>query len=160
MTTRIQLSFLLLFIAGNTAAGQIDSDNHTVTVQVQEITSLELDIGSVMMTISGAGLIAGQDTMTVSDQSSTLRWGSNAAGIKVTVMSGIGAPRYAMSVAAVNRTAGTPTGEVLLSGNPVDFLVDLGMSAGNCRILYKGIATASQGTGIDDHIVTFTIQDQ
>ena len=136
MTTKVAFPTLLFLISTLSASGQVGTDNHTVTVRVQEITAIEIDVGSVSMTIDGSGLSAGQDTMTVSDQSTSMFWGTNAQSIKTTIATSLLTPRFAMRASAVNATAGTPAGDIWLSVTPADFLIDIGQSTGSCQILY------------------------
>jgi hypothetical protein len=65
-----------------------------------------------------------------------------------------------MKVLAVNNTAGTPASERVLSTTPGDFLLNMGRSSGTCRVLYTGVARAQQGIGVDNHVITFTVQSQ
>jgi len=160
MKTQTVSVCVLLLLCTFPASGQLDSDNHTVRVRVRQITALEINVGSVMMTIDGSGLVAGQDSMVVSDQSTSLLWGTNSSNIKTTISSNLLAPRFALHASASNATTGTSAGDVRLSTTPVDFLLDMGRSSGTCQILYTGVATASQGTGTDIHVITITVQSQ
>jgi len=136
------------------------SDFHRVTVTVATITLLQTNIGSINLSITGSSVIAGQDLMTVSDQSSTLLWGTNSSGKKVTVRTNLAAPKYSLKVAAINPTSGTAASEVTLSTTSTDFLLNIGRSSGSCAIRYTALALASQGTGSDVHTITFTITNQ
>lgn len=145
-------------VAYSTAGAQ--SDNHTVRVSVAVITALKVSSGTVNLTITGAGVIAGQDLMTVVDQSTSLLWGTNSSGKKVTVQSNLASPKYTLKVEALGPTQGTAAGQVVLSSVARDFLLNIGRSSGTCSIRYVGEALASQGAGSDAHTITFTIANQ
>jgi len=151
---------ILLFIPGHRGIAQLGSDNHTITVRVLQITGLQVNVGSVSMSITGAGLQAGQDTMTVTNQTSILTWGTNLNNMKTTASTNLASPRFSLKVVATNNTAGTPAAERVLSTTSGDFLLNMGRSSGTCRIRYTGVARAQQGTGVDNHVITFTVQSQ
>ncbi|HEY4613378.1 MAG TPA: hypothetical protein VII11_10370 [Bacteroidota bacterium] len=151
------LIFVVVVLGAVPAVGQTyGSDNHTVTVQVSTITMVSVTLGAVPMTITGAGVAAGQDQMTVTDQSSQLRWGINSSLRKITVATNLAAPLFTLKVLALSPTQGTAASEVTLSTTAADFMLNVGRSLGNCTLQYTGIALASQGTGTDSHTVTFT----
>jgi len=151
------LIFVVVVLGAVPAVGQTyGSDNHTVTVQVSTITMVSVTLGAVPMTIPGAGVAAGQDQMTVTDQSSQLRWGINSSLRKITVATNLAAPLFTVKVLALSPTQGTAASEVTLSTTAADFMLNVGRSLGNCTLQYTGIALASQGTGTDSHTVTFT----
>jgi hypothetical protein len=151
--------WVVMMLAGNCVAfAQLGMGNHRVTVVVQEVTVLSVDIGTVNIQITGDELVAGESFMTGSEETSMLVWGTNASSRKVTASSNLATPRFVLKLAAINPTAGTPGSESVLSTSPSDFLLNIGRSSGTCRIRYTGEADASQGTGMDLHMVTFTIQ--
>ncbi len=152
--------FVLAASSESVQAQTYGSDFHRVTVSVATITLLQTNVGSVSLSITGSSVIAGQDLMTVSDQSSTLLWGTNSSGKKVTVRTSLATPKYSLRVAAISPTSGTAASEVALSTAAADFLFDIGRSSGSCAIRYTALALASQGTGSDAHTVTFTITNQ
>lgn len=139
---------------------QIGSSSHTVTVQVSTITALQVSSGVVNLNITGANVVAGQDQMTTTDQTTSLLWGINSSMKKITVQTNLAAPLFTLKVLAVNPTVGTAAGEVTLSTVANNFLLNVGRSSGSCTLRYTGIALASQGTGTDSHMITFTVQTQ
>jgi len=139
---------------------QIGTDSHTVTVQVATVTVLQVSSGAVNLNITGAGIVAGQEQMTATDQSTSLLWGINSSNKKITVSTNLVNPTYTLKILALNPTVGTAAGEVTLSTTPADFLLNVGRSSGSCQIRYTAIALASQGTGTDNHQITFTVQTQ
>jgi hypothetical protein len=136
------------------------SRSHTVTVAVATITLLQVSAVSVSLTITGAGVVAGQDQMTVVDESTSLVWGVNSSTKKITVNTNLGTPIFTLKVFALNPTTGTASSEVTLSTMASDLLLDIGRSYGSCTLRYTGEALASQGTGTDNHTLTFTVTNQ
>jgi len=139
---------------------QANTTSHTVSVQVGVITVLQVDIGTVNLSITGATIAAGQDQMSATDQSSRLLWGINSSGRKITAASNLAVPRYTLKLAAVNPTQGAAASEITLNAIPKDLLLSVGRSTGSCTLRYTGIALASQGTGSDSHLITFTVLAQ
>lgn len=156
------LLVVLVAAAGlaSTACAQFGTDNHTVTVFVQEITTIQADLGIVNMVISGTGVVAGENVMNVISEASRLLWGTNGSGRKTTVATNLVSPKFVMKVEALNPTQGTAAPEVVLTNTARDFLLNIGRSSGSCTIKYTGTATAEQGIGTDSHLITFTIQSQ
>jgi hypothetical protein len=147
-----------MVVLASACHAQLSSDNHRITLVVQEVTVLATSSGTVNLQITGDDLVAGQSLMSVSDETSSLLWGTNASSRKVTVSSNLVAPLFTLKIVALNPTAGTAAPELFLSAVPSDFLLNIGRSSGTCTIRYTGEADASQGTGTDAHVVTFTIQ--
>jgi len=135
-------------------------DAHTVTVQVAQITVVDLTVGAVGLNMTNGTIIAGQDMMTVQDQSSQLRWGTNSSGRKITASTSLAAPQFQLRLQAVNPTRGTAASEITLSSVPQDLLLNVGRTSGSCFLRYTGVALASQGVGTDNHVITFTVQAQ
>ncbi len=163
-STRRLLQVLALFFtiipAGQLLAQTFGTASHTLTVNVQPITVLQLSSGIVNLNITGSNATAGQDQMTVTDQTSSLLWGTNSSLKKISVNTSLSAPLFALKILAVNPTAGTAATQVTLSTTATDFLLSIGRSSGSCALLYTGVALASQGTGTDAHTITFTVQAQ
>jgi hypothetical protein len=129
---------------------------HTVTVIVNSITVMQVTVGTVNLNITGANAIAGQDQMSVTDQTSTLLWGTNSSTRKITIRTNLSPQKFSVKALAVNPTVGTAAPEVTLSTTDNNFITGVGRSSGSSSIRYTGIALASQGTGTDSHIITFT----
>lgn len=159
-TMKSLITIALLLLAPSLSSAQFGSANHAVTVQVSAITVIQVSAGSVNLNIAGSSAVAGQDQMSVSDESTTLLWGTNSSGRKITVNSSLATPTFTLKALAVNPTQGSPAAEASLTSTPVDFMLNIGRSLGSCLIRYTGIALASQGTGTDSHTITFTIQAQ
>ncbi len=159
----IDVLLVVLFLCvprGGAEAQTFGSDFHTVTVQVAAVTEVRIEGGAVNLSISAANAIAGEDIMTMTDQSTSLLWGTNSSGRKITVATNLVAPRYTLTLVALNPTQGTPATAVTLSTTPDNLLYDIGRSSGSCVLQYTGTAYASQGTGSDLHTITFTVQSQ
>ncbi len=132
--------------------------NHTVTVQILPVTDIRIIGGGVNLTVAAADVVAGQATMIATDQSSQLQWATNSSAQKITVSTNLATPRFALVLQAVNPSAGSASPEVALSMSPTNLIVGIGRSAGTCTLRYTGIADAAQGTGTDNHVITFTVQ--
>ncbi len=154
------LASLLVLLPGRTVSQVFGTGSHTITVTVQPITVLQVSAGIVNLSITGSNAIAGQDQMTITDQSSSLLWGTNSSLRKITVSTSLSVPLYTLQVAAEAPTAGTAGTQITLSTTANDLVTNIGRSSGACGLLYTGIALASQGTGTDSHTITFTIQAQ
>ncbi len=132
--------------------------SHTVTVNVQPITQLQVSATILDFVFSAANAVAGQDQMMLTDQTSTLSWGTNSGTLnKIVVSTDLNSPKYTLQVEALNPTAGGSAGIVTLSTTPTTLLTTVARSMGTCTLLYTVTALASQGTGSDAHTITFTI---
>ena len=157
--TVIVLASMLL--PGWTARAQVfGTATHTVTVQVSVITAVQVTGGSVNLNISNANVVAGQDQMSVVDQSTSLLWGTNSSARKITVGTSLVAPKFTLKLLALNPTQGTAAPEVTVAASAHDLLLNIGRSTGSCALRYTGSALASQGTGNDTHVITFTVAAQ
>ena len=153
------LVFLLLF--PSIAFAQVyGTSNHRVTVIVQPVTVIQVNVGTINLNITGANAIAGQNQMSVTDQSCTLLWGTNSSLRKISINTNLVAPLFAVKVIALAPSVGTAAPELTLSTTAQDLLLNIGRSSGSSNLRYTGIALASQGTGTDSHVITFTIQAQ
>ena len=156
----IRYLLCVMTLVWSEASGQFGVSSNTITVQVQDITGIQVNVGSVNMAISGSNAVAGQDMMSTSDQSSTLLWGINSSNKKITVQTSLAAPSFTLKVVALSPSQGIASSEVTLNTTPQDLLLSIGKSSGNCILQYTGIALASQGAGNDAHTITFTVQTQ
>ncbi|MGH2569283.1 MAG: hypothetical protein ACRDGA_13175 [Bacteroidota bacterium] len=124
------------------------------------ITVLQVDIGTINLSITGASIVAGEDIMSATDQSSRLLWGVNSSGRKITAVSNLVTPKYTLKLVAISPTQGLATSEITLNAVPKDLLLNVGRSTGSCSLRYTGMALASEGTGSDAHMITFTVLAQ
>lgn len=151
---------VLIFLTPIHSFGQLGTASHTITVNVLPISLLQLNVGVVNLNITGAEAVAGVDEMMVTDQTTTLLWGTNSSLQKITVNTSLTTPLFVLKVVALNPTIGMAESEVTLSGIDQNFIYNIGKSSGGCSIKYTGVALASQGTGNDSHSITFTIVAQ
>jgi hypothetical protein len=133
---------------------------HTVTVVVQPITVMQVNVRAVFMAAAGAELAAGEEIMTAVDQSTTITWATNGALKKITVRTDIAGPKFVMMIVALNPTAGSAAAEFPVAGVDHDLLLSIGRSYGSSLVRYTGRALASQGIGEDVHSITFTVLSQ
>jgi len=152
----------LICIPSAVQAQTYGSASRTVTVSVSKIANLALSSGSVGLTIGLANVTAGQDLMgPVTNSATSLLWGINSSLQKITVKTGLLAPKYILKVLAVSPTTGTAAPEVTLSTTDQDFMTNVGRSSGTCTLQYSGYALASVGVGPpDSHAITFSIVAQ
>jgi len=144
--------------AQRASAQVFGSTAHTVTVQVAPITVIGVDLAALTLQISSG--TPGQETMTVTDATSKLLWGTNSSNQKITANTDNAAPLFDLRLVAVNPTGGSVTSEFSLSTTPHDLLLNVGQSLGSCTLQYRGVALASQAPGSDTHVITFTVQSQ
>lgn len=116
-------------------------------------------LGTPYLAISTA--TAGQDPDPAVDASCKMRYRKLSAAeptLKITVGTNLGNPAFSLKVEGINAGAGTPTGVVTLGTTAQDFLMDITNTIKKtCDLRYVATALASDGTGTDDHIVTYTI---
>jgi hypothetical protein len=148
-----------LLVAMPTLQAQV---SHSATVTVAPIAVVGVSSGTVSLSINGAGVVAGVDQMTVTNQSTTLSWGANTSTAKIAVKTNLNPQKYALQVQAINITgvpssSGVTAPVVALATTSKDFMTGIGLMRGTCNLLYTGIALASQGIGSDSHTITFTI---
>ena len=155
------LSFLglCLCVCSFDASAQA-SDNHSVTVQVAEISVIDVTANALTLNVLDGDVLVGRDLMTVTDGSSSLLWGTNGSSRKITANTDLATPTFELRLVALSPTSGNPAPEFILSTLPRDLLLDIGRSMGTSLLQYTGVAYASQGTGTDVHTITFTIVGQ
>lgn len=123
--------------------------------------------GDVDLPISSAP--AGQQPAAVTNEACQLQWTTLVADAtkKITVQTSLATTSFTLTVSAVNVSAGdgTAAGQVTLSTTAADLIVSIPAGVlvsdpGNCTLHYRAAATAANGTGSDNHLITFTIVDQ
>jgi hypothetical protein len=154
-------SFIIsIALQNNVSAQTYGTSSHTVTINVSAITVLAVSSASVSLVIDGTGAVAGQDQMSVVNQTTSLLWGVNTTPKKITAVSNLAAPKFTTKLLALSPTTGTAAAELIVDNTAADLMLNIGLSRGSCTLRYTGIALASQGIGSDNHIVTFTITVQ
>jgi hypothetical protein len=123
--------------------------------------------GDANLTISFA--TAGQQPASTTNEACQLQWTTLPADAtkKITVQSSLATPSFTLTVSAVNVSAGdgTAAGIVTLGTTAADLVVSIPAGVliadpGTCTLHYAASATAANGTGSDNHTITFTIVDQ
>jgi hypothetical protein len=116
-------------------------------------------LGTPILVISTA--TPGQDPDPAVDASCKLRYRKDSAAeptLKITVATNLGSPVFSLEVEAINAGGGTSTGLVALGTTAQDLLTDITNTLKKtCDLRYVATALASDGTGTDDHTVTYTI---
>ena len=112
--------------------------------------------GNIALTITTA--ISDSEPEVVSDAAtSDLTWTTNEVTRKITVASDLAAPVFALTVVAQNVTGGSAAAIVTLSTTDTDFVTAITRTLGGCDLAYTATAIAANGTGVDNHTVTYTI---
>jgi len=157
----ITLSIFIVFLTQITWAQK--TVRHNVAVIVNTVSVISVTPGSVTLTIPSVSAVmtAGVDQMSVTDQSTLLKWGTNATPMRVTIATNNGSPKYTLQIQAINISA-TPSGASAVSPFTVSttaqtLVTGLGKSQGSCNVVYTLNALASQGTGNESHQITYTI---
>jgi hypothetical protein len=151
----------LMCVPPGVQAQTYGSRSHTVTVNVATITNVALSSGSVTLTIGLANVTAGVDLMGPATNTATsILWGINSSLKKITVRTGLAAPKYTLKLLATSPTTGTAAPEVTLSTTDKDLMTNVGRSSGTATLQYSGYALASKGFGTDSHTITFSIVAQ
>ncbi|MBM3324892.1 MAG: hypothetical protein FJY66_04415 [Calditrichaeota bacterium] len=144
---------LVVGTAGFLLAG--NSDNHTVTVQVNAINEIAITGGNKTLTISTA--TAGSDPDDATNSECTLAWTTNETGKKITVATNLASQNFTLKVEATGVSGGTSAGQKTITDTAADLVTAVAETTGGCTLSYTAQATAAQGTGSDVHTVTYTI---
>jgi hypothetical protein len=146
---------LIFGFAGLATASNVT--NHTVTVHVDAINEAAVTGGDITLTINSA--TAGSQPNNATDATCHLNWTTNEADKKITVESDQAAPTFTLKVTATAVSGGTATPQVTISNAAQDFVTGVATTIGTCTLSYVASALASQGTGQDVHVVTYTLTD-
>jgi hypothetical protein len=135
--------------------------SHKPKVTVPQLAVVGVSSGVVSLAITGSGVVAGVDPMTITNQATTLSWGANTLTAKIAVKTSLAVQKYTLTVQAINIT-GVPSSSgitvVTLTTTSSNFMTGIGLKRGTCTLLYTGIAHAIDGVGTDSHAtITFTI---
>ena len=138
------------------------STSHKVTVCAQSINEVALNGGNVTLTINSA--IAGDDTTCIEENTiCDLLWTTNESNKKITVASDNGSQNFTLKVSAENVRGGSASPEVPLSTTTTDLITGITSTTGKCDIrysaLYNAFADRPDGTGADNHTITYTLTD-
>ena len=150
------LAISVLVIGLTAVVWAAGNDDHSVTVTVSAINEVAIVGGGVTLTINSA--TAGSDPDDDTDNTTCdLNWTTNEASKKITVQTDEGSPTFVLKVVAQNESGGTAASEVTLSTSPADFVTGVATTTGTCDLQYTASADASDGTGSDNHTVTYTL---
>ena len=126
---------------------------------VAPAADLTVEGGDVSLSVSSA--TAGQDPdPDVDETTSDLKYKKDAVDptMKVTVATNLGSPLFTMKIEAINVGDGNPTGELIVGTAAQDLITSITSEIfAFCDLRYTSIALASDGTGTDNHTVTYTI---
>jgi hypothetical protein len=123
--------------------------------------------GDASLTVSSA--TAGQDPAAVTNETCGLQWTTLGGDPtkKVTAQTNLAGPVFNLRVLAINLSSGdgSSAGEVVLAAPAGDLITGIPpgiliTDPGTCTLRYTASVAAAEGTGSDNHIVTFTIVDQ
>lgn len=149
---------VILALGLTVAAMAANTDNHTVTVQVNAINEIATAGGNLALTINTATAGSNPDNA-VDNTTCDLDWTTNEASKKITVVSSLSlaAQSFTLKAVAQNVTGGTAASEVTLSDTAADFVTGIATTIGGGDLQYTASALASEGTGSDAHTVTYTV---
>jgi hypothetical protein len=121
--------------------------------------------GNVTLTIQTA--IAGQQPAPAENEACALSWTTLPTDptTKITIWTSLAAAHFVLRAQPNDVVHGMDADEVTLSTTPHDFVTDIppdvnSASPGQCTISYTASATAAEGSGTDNHNITFTITAQ
>jgi hypothetical protein len=126
---------------------------------------LSLAGGNVTLTIHSA--MAGSQPAGAESESCQLRWTTLVSDPiqKITIHTNLAAPHFTLRAQANDLHHGEDADEVTLSTMAHDFVTSIPANVtisdpGECGISYSASASAANGTGTDNHTITFTIVAQ
>ncbi len=150
---------LILGFAGTAVA---DNDSHSGTVNVQEVSGIDVSDAQIDLTINTA--TPGEYPDPAIDQTGYLLWTIMGQGTnkKITVTTTCLNQKFTLKVLAINLTIGDAAGEVTLTDgmSATSFILNVGKTSGSCNLKYTASATLTQGVGTDTHTVTYTVVAQ
>lgn len=152
---------LVLFWASSPgrAVAQGVSARQTVTLEVLELNKIDVNLTSLTLIIQDADVQAGAP-LPVTNTDGTLIWMTNGENKKITVASSNAAPRFNLSLAAVNvpQFAGTSVPEVALNNAQTkDLIVGVSKTVGRCQIRFTALTQVGAGVGRETYVITYTI---
>ena len=148
---------LICLLAGDALA---QSASHQVTVQVSSLSYIQINNSTLHLIIGTANATPGNNTMTVSDNTTTLWWATNASPRKITIVTDLVSPKYTLWVVASNQTAGNPSAQQIVPTTGKDFIRDISRTMGSCSVVYTLEALATAVPGDEFHHIVFTVSTQ
>ncbi|MBI5058800.1 hypothetical protein HZB60_03330 [candidate division KSB1 bacterium] len=122
---------------------------------------LSLTGGGITLVVASA--TAGSHPDPASDNTCGLVWTKGVADPtqKITARTSLGGPAFVLTVEAQSVVQGTGTGLVTLTTTDADLVTDITSTlSGSALLYYEVSATAPQGSGTEEHTITYTITAQ
>ncbi len=159
-TPDVAIKLLLFFLLVlQRVAAQDATATQTVMLQVQELNKIDLVGGSLTLQINRIDDAARGPNPAV-DVSTKLLWTSNGESRKIAVASDVTSSRFVLKIQAERLSPGSGVAkpEVTLSDNePHDLILGVQRAAGSCTLKFTALANAAEGTGLESHLITYTI---
>lgn len=159
IATAARYLVLLSLLTVASALGQIASTNQTLTLQVFETNKIDINLRAVTLVINQASLETGSP-IEATNEDGSLVWLTNGENKKITIASDNAAPRFLVTVNAldISGASGVAAREVSLNDNTTkDFVVGVSRTRGKCKIRLVASAKVSGGIGTETHLITYTI---
>lgn len=159
IANKISKVLACLILAAASLQAQGSTTKQVLTLQVMELNKIDLVGGSLALVINN---VDPNDLYPLpsANTKTTLVWTSNGESKKITVARNGTSPKYSLRVVAENITSrtGLAASEVTFSDYSThDLIVGVSKSSGRCVIRFTAVASVEQGTGLDMHVITFTI---
>lgn len=142
-----------------TAEAQGISAQQTVTLEVLELNKIGINRTALTLIIQEADVQAGVP-LPVTNSDGALFWMTNGENKKITVASSNAAPRFNLTLMAVDveQSAGLSLPEIPLNdAQTKDFIIGITRAVGRCQIRYTASTQVSAGTGRETYVITYTI---
>jgi len=142
-----------------TAKAQGIIAQQTVTLEVLELNKIGINRNALTLIIQEADVQAGVP-LPVTNSDGALFWMTNGENKKITVASSNAAPRFNLTLMAVDveQSAGLSLPEIPLNdAQTKDFIIGVTRAVGRCQIRYTASTQVSAGTGRETYVITYTI---
>ena len=146
-------------IPPGTAKAQGISAQQTVTLEVLELNKIGINRNALTLIIQEADVQAGVP-LPVTNSDGALFWMTNGENKKITVASSNAAPRFNLTLMAVDveQSAGLSLPAIPLNdAQTKDFIIGVTRAVGRCQIRYTASTQVSAGTGRETYVITYTI---
>lgn len=142
-----------------TVRAQGVSARQTVTLEVLEMNKIDVNLNALTLIIQEANVQAGVP-IPATNSDAALFWMTNGENKKITVASNNAAPRFSLSLLAldVQQSAGVPLPEIALNdAQTKDFIMGVSRTVGRCQIRYTASTLVGAGVGRETYVITYTI---
>lgn len=154
---------LLLALFGAMTPGTVEaqgvSARQTVTLEVQELNRIDINLNALTLIIQEANVQSGVP-IPATNSDAALFWMTNGENKKITVASSNAAPRFNLSLMAVDvqQSAGVSLPEIPLNdAQTKDFIIGVSRTIGRCQIRYTASTQIGAGVGRETYVITYTI---